>query len=280
MDRQYQNVPGVFMNGLRPRRFKDSRRFSFPRTFGAVSRIDYNFNVDPGLSMPNQNVPDPYWGRPALPNGCTGFGTSDIATTEDRILYDPESTYRWTLMIQGGKEGDTCTLQDSFKSATVYGVRAKGETDEQALVHRRSPYFEIERHDGLDWFDSIISAVKINAKPVSLGTPWLPQWELVGKDGKITYAPSGKNFQIWHDWNATGAETIDGIPYLIGKSWQGSEYGDGGFVYFPREIINVLMSIKGTDALTNAKARPGDIQAVKLNIIEVLLSYMYRLLAA
>src|SRR5436190_22775353 len=34
------------------------------------------------------------------------------------------------------------------------------------------------------------------------------------------------------------------------KSWQGTTVGDNGWLYFSREVVNVVMSIKGTVAYT------------------------------
>jgi hypothetical protein len=72
--------------------------------------------------------------------------------------------------------GDPCTLQSSFKSGVVCALQAVGETtDAQALAHRRGPYFEVTKLPGLDWFDSLWSALQMGTKPVSVGTVWFPE---------------------------------------------------------------------------------------------------------
>lgn len=264
--------------GLTPRAYKDHRRYSFGRTFGATAVLE-DFNVDPGLTMPDQNQPDPYWNNPALPEGCSGFSVADTATTDDKIIYNPKFNYDNTLLMENLPEGSPCTLQDAYKSPVVYGLQAKGEDTSQALSHRRGPYFEVHPTNGLDYFDSLLSAVKINNKPITIGTPWVPQFENIGMNGIQTYMPQGTSFSDWHAWNTVGRKTIGGIIYLVAKTWQGHWFGDGGYTYFPREIINSLMSIQGSDALTNAKAQPGDIQVVRLTIMQMLISYYYRLFA-
>jgi hypothetical protein len=170
-----------------------------------------------------------------------------------------------------------CTLEDSFKSATVYGIRLKGETDEQALAHRRAPFFEVDPVDGQDWFDAILSAVYSNQRPVSLGTSWPLFFEDVGKDGIQRF--TAKSWIGGHDHNIIGKKTIDGVEYLIDDSWQGPGYGDHGLTYFSREKINALMKISGSDALTNRPALPGDIQKVRLTLLQLALSLCFRLLS-
>lgn len=261
--------------GLSRRKYRDGRRYSYSRTFGTVGVIP-DFLVDPQITNPNQNLKDPYWPREALPNGCTGFATAHIAECDLKAPVDPRFTYDKTLLIQNGQEGDMCTLQDSFKSATVYGVRLKGETDEEALKHRRAPYFEVHPTNGQDWFDALASAAYTNNRPVSIGTTWPPYFEMIGANGIQTYVPT--SWVGGHDHNIVGKKTMGGKEYLIDKSWNGGNWGDDGYSYFSREIINATMKIRGSDALTNRAAAPGDIQLVKLNILQVLISLYYRLL--
>ncbi len=39
-----------------------------------------------------------------------------------------------------------------------------------------------------------------------------------------------------------------------------------------------MMNLKGSDALTNRPALPGDIKTVEINVIEVLISFLKRLI--
>lgn len=258
--------------GLSPRKFKDPRSYSYGRTFGTTIAIA-DFTL-PQYSNPNQNEPDSYWPNPALPFGCTGFGTANIAESDLKAPVNPKYTYDYTLLIENGQEGDECSLQDSFKSAAVYGVQLKGETDKDALSHRRAPYFEVHPDHNLDWFDAILSAVASNNRPVSLGTTWPIYLENVGTDGIQLYKPMS-----WiggHDHNIIGKKTINGIEYLIDKSWNGPQWGDNGVSYFSREIVNAMMSITGSCAFTNRPCEPGDVQLVELNVLQVLISLYYR----
>jgi hypothetical protein len=259
------------MRGLKPRKYKDHRRYSYPHTFGTVAGIP-DFSVDPGLGRKDQNIIDPYFGNPPLPSGCTGFGTAGIAEADLKQRVDPKFTYDQTLKISGGQEGDECTLQDSFTSATVYGVRLKNETDAQALTHRRAPYFEVHPISGQDWFDALASAAYTGNRPVSIGTSWPQQFEIVGSDGIQTYRCT--SWVGGHDHNIIGKKTISGVEYLVDDSWNGTDWGDSGLCYWSRDEINTLMSVSGSDALTNRPAVAGDIQLVRLTIWQTIISYL------
>lgn len=261
------------MTGLKLRRFKDTRRYDFHRTFGTAEQlVDCEF--DRNLSNFNQNEPNPVTGDPALPNGCTAFARADIATNEDRIIYEPGFTYAKTCLIEGVPVGEPCTLESSFKSGVVYGLQAVGEvvTAAQALTHRRGPYFEVTLAPGLDWFDSLWSALLKAQKGLSVGTLWYPA--LTEAQTVDTVAISSTT--DGHNWEATGVTTQDGVPRIHVKWWGGEPK------WFGRAAVNALMAAKGSDCLVDVdgKATPADIQTVRLTIIETLISYLQRLLAA
>lgn len=263
--------------GIKPRKYRDHRRYSYSRTFGSVPTKIPDFIIDPLGIRRNQNAQDDYFGNPPLPNGCTGFAVSGVAEADLKQRVNPRYTYDKTLLIQNGQEGDECTLQDAYKSGTIYGVQLKGETETDAETHRRGPYFEVHPDSSHDWFDSIMSAVFTNQRPVSVGTTWPIYFENIGSDGIQYYKPV--SWVGGHAHNFIGKKTINGVEYLIDDSWNGPEWGDNGLCYFSREIVNAMMAIRGSDALTNRPAQPGDIQTVKLNIFLLILSLYYRILA-
>lgn len=260
--------------GLKELFLKSKRRYSYSRTFGTTTENIPDF-ILPQYTNPNQNEPDSYWPRPGLPYGCTGFATANIAESDLKQPVNPQFTYDKTLLIQNGKEGDECTLQDSFKSATVYGVQLKGETDQDALANRRGPYFEVHPTSAMDYFSAVLNAVYTNQRPVSLGTTWPIFFEQIYSDGIQRYTPL--SWVGGHDHNIIGKKTINGVEYLVDKSWNGPSWGDEGLSYFSREIVNAMMKIPGSDALTNRPVAPGDIVRVQIDVIQVLISLLKRL---
>lgn len=257
------------MAGLLPRKYKDHRRYSFHRTFGSTAQYT-DIDLDTGLSNFNQNEPNAVTGDPAYPNGCTGFCRADIATNEDKIVYKPGFSYEKSCLIAGVPVGSPVSLEDSFKSGIVYGLQAVGETtDAQALAHRRGPYFEVENTS--NYFDSLWSAMLKGSKPVSIGTPWFPELMIGESIDSIVI----RSTNDWHNWEACGVKTINGISRIKVKAWTGDVY------YFGRQVINSLIAVQGSDCLcdTDGKATPADVQTVRLNVIQTLISYCQRLIS-
>lgn len=258
----------MILHGLRPIE-KRKTNYSFPRTFGAVQPPvfpDY-YNTDAGFGFPNQNAD-------GLPNGCTGYAQSELCQDEDKVLYKPYFTYDKTLFIEGSKNGEPCNIYDSLDSTRVYGVQRDTETtDEEALKHKRGQYYQVERTNGLDYFDALRSALWVNRganRSISIGSPWYPEFQNPIK-GIVNTVDTENGWDVFsgHNYKICGWKTIGGKPYLIVKPWCGPFYGDEGFAYFSREVINKLFNVPGVAAFTLAQW-DGKIQTVQLNIIAVL----------
>ncbi len=264
--------------GLKPIK-KDHRDYSFHRTFGnATPDVFTEQNFDAGFPIANQDTD-------CLPYGCTGYAQTGLAQDEDKLQYLPKYTYDQTLMEEGILTGGPqyekvgCDIRDSLSSTIVYGLQKLGETPADALNHRRGQYFTLERVPGMDWFDSFRSCMQLNGRSISFGSPWftsfaMPQQGIV--QAPPSYDPSTAS---WHNHKICGWKTIGGVPYLIDASWQGPEYGDNGFVYFSREIINALMNIPGSGAFTLVPFTAANVQNVQLTLYAYLLSYLRMILA-
>ena len=252
---------------------KDHRDYSFALTFGGISYFADSLNLDPSLTMPDQNAD-------GLHFGCTGYTTADICTDEDIRVYLPQYTYHQTMLMEGVAPSDPlyektgCDVRDSLKSAIVYGLQAVGETPAEALNHRRGAYYNVDLISGMDWFDSLRSALQTGKRTISVATPWYPAF-FPGPDG-IMKAPNtyDTTFASWHNWKTCGWKTINGVPYLIAKPWQGPNYGDHGFCYFPREVINKVLSIIGAGAFTVAPFAGDNVQTVILTLWQTIASYL------
>lgn len=246
---------------------------------GAISQEkvpDFSL-LQPSIPIPDQNAPDAYWGNPALPEGCTGFSASYIASLDLRQYANPKYTYDKTLFIENVPDGSSCTLQDAFKSSGIYGVQLKGESESDAENHRRS-YAEVQPF-GQDWFDTVRGAAYQNQRPVAVGTTWLPAWEQFGAtntSGIMINLPT--QWIGGHAWLVVGQKTINDQPFLIGLTWNSTNWGDGGLCYFSREVFNVTMKINGSQAMTNHPAEKGDL-TIRINLLELLISLYHRLLA-
>jgi len=256
----------------------DHRTYSFHRTFGSTvpDMLHPDIDVDAELTMPDQNLE----GRP---NACTGYTQSELCQDMDMTRYLPKYTYEKTLMMDGLEDGQPCDIYTSLKSTIAYGVTNKG-TDDDAFLHRRGAYYQVQKLQNFDWFDSVLSAIRTNLFKnhikcsVSIVTPWFACFEktyggIITSDFTTQPVPD-----VWHNWKIVGQKTINGIPYLKCKSWQGTHYGDNGWHYFSRETFNRLMMIQGTTAFTLAPFDKNNILRVQITIIETILSYLRLLL--
>lgn len=255
---------------------RDGNDYSFHKTFGAIAPYDFpdTYDCDAGLTMPDQNAD-------GFSEGCTGYTQSELCGDEDGVVYKPSYTYEKTLLMANLAPGSPCDMRDSLKSTIVYGIQRTDESsDLQAFPHRRGQYFNVQSTN--DAFDGIRSALwqnRIYKRSVSIGTPWFSQWHapIDGIVPMVSYSGNPNDYP-WHNWKISGWKTINGIPYLIGKTWQGKRYGDNGLAYFSRDIVNKIMDIPGVAAFTLAQADPNNIQTVKLFTLQTLLSFFQRLL--
>lgn len=259
----------MIRNGVKPIKYRDHRTYDFQKTFGQAV-LDYSeFTLDAGLTMRDQNAE-------GLPQGCTGMTQTDCATDQDKLVYEPLFTYKWTLFMEDSPMGSPCSVMASLKSTTVYGLQEKGKEGEE-LTHRRAPYFIIKRLG--DHFDGIVSAMRLKNISVSVGTPWPSDLERTGKDGIVHIYDWPTEFTSGHNYKICGIKHINGEPYLRVKSWQGAHFGDKGWCYFDRKTTNRLLGYEGAGAFANVKAEKSDIRLVSMTIIQTIISYLYRLLA-
>jgi hypothetical protein len=257
----------------------DHRDFSYHRTYGSITPVQFTeCNFDVGFPVGNQAAD-------GLDYGCTGYTQAGLCQDIDKIQYVPKFTYDETLQMEGISPSDPtfekvgCDIRDSLNSTIVYGVQAVGETPAEALNHRRGAYYAVEQVAGMDMFDSIRSALQQNQRSVSFCTPWYAIFA-IPQQGIIQTPPSyDTTFATWHNSRICGWKLINGVPYLINESHQGAQYGVNGFCYFPREVVNQLLSINGSGAFTLAPFTGATIQNVQLTILQTIISFAHMILA-
>jgi hypothetical protein len=256
-------------SGLKRTR-KDHRDYDFHKSFGTTpTALPNALNVDAGLWVPDQNAM-------ALPNGCTGFTQADLCSDEDGVIRDPADVYFNTPPFDSGPRN----IRDSLNVIRTRGVVTY--LSRAVPGDQRTAYYNVRASPPLDWFDAIrlaIYSTQNEKRSVSIGTPWYPEFEQPLQGGIL---PTPTNWSTsratWHNWKICGWKTIGGAPYLIGKSWQGNTYANGGFCYVSRDLINRLMQIPGTAAFTVTKLQPTSIQTVDLGMVATIVSFIRQLL--
>ena len=233
-----------------------------------TSDLPSNFSVDAGLWMPNQNAM-------GLPYGCTGMTQADLCSDEDGVIYDPADIYDNTP--PGGRD-DGRDIRDSLKVVCTEGRPIKRYLSD-GVGNPRPAYFTVRPSGKIDYFDAVRIAILINQqekRSVSVGTPWYPEWG-VAPNGFLR-APSDYSWGhagSGHNWKVCGWKTIDGVPYLLGKTWQGEEWGDGGWCYVSREIFNKTMKQFGTAAFTVAD--DSVVATVDKSVVDQLVAFIRNL---
>lgn len=249
----------------------DHRDYDFVASFGApvAPKFPPELNVDAGLWVPDQNLPEPLFKNPPLPYGCTSYTQADLCADDDAKLYNPMDLENITHANDRG------------------GISIREALDTARKVYNRTYYFSVNAKGGLDFFDAIRFAMMAGApekRSVSIGTPWFPSWEvaLQQKTGVVPMPSEAERSVIhrdpaaipWHNHKICGWKQINGTPHLISKSWQGKEIGDGGFAYFPREVINTVMAIPGTCAFTLTNMGSDSIQTIDLPFLKLVMSFI------
>ena len=259
-------------NGAKPTRI-NHKDYDYLKSFGAISLPSFpdSYMTDPQLWCPNQELPDPVFKNPALPYGCTLYSTADLGNDYSQKLVDNPILVENITHANENGGGD-------IRTALNVGVSLKF----------LPAFYNIQASAPLDYFDAIRLAI-VSGDPekrsVSWGTPWYTEWETAAyaptNPSAIMPAPKDYNNLSglpWHNSKICGFTTIQGVPYLINKSWQGDTIGDHGFLYFPRDVVNSVMTVQGTVAFIVTDATPQSIQTVSVSVVEWIVSLIKNLL--
>ena len=250
----------------------DHRDFDFFKSFGTIAPPTFptEYFTDAGLWMPNQEISDVIQGLPTippLPYGCTDYTQSDLANDElGQLLRNP------------------LDLDNADHANASGGIDIRTSLNAAIQLGWFKYYFNIQANTPvLDFFDAIRLAAFSGApekRSVSWGTPWYSEWENAAQTQSIMPSPQSYDPANlpWHNSKLCGWKTINEIPYLINKSWQGTQIGDKGFLYFPREVVNAVMAVSGSVAFTATQAEVANVQTIDVSVVQWIVSFMRNLL--
>lgn len=241
---------------------RDFRDFSFSRTFaakvGSLGIFPDSFSTDAGLTMPSQDEVNTQFNPPvpALPFGCTDYAQSECCIDLKKQLLSPMLLEN----VTHANANQGCDVRVSLGAAlSVY--------DEEA-------YFAITQVEGSDWFDSIRAAIYASNRSVSIVTPWMSEWAVTDA-GVIVPTFNYTGSEPYHNWKIPG---WNANTQLLGKTWQGTTYGDNGWGYWTRETINEVMEIPGTGAFTIAPILNATVQTVLIGDYEKVVADLEQML--
>lgn len=234
-------------------------------TFGTLSSVPSfppDFDTDTqGFGFPDQNAD-------GQPFGCTNHSQAALATDLTGIRRKPADLEAVThANARGGYD-----IRDSLDAARKLGWFKW--------------YFQINKTSALDQFDAIRYAQLMGVpnnerRSVTVGTPWFDSWQAAILAGKrimpmptpeeLTAIARNSNSFGWHNWEITGWTRYENATALRAKSWQ----GDRDPIYFPREVINVVMSLKYTVAYTPTMLDAlNPVQRISLPLFDWLMSFI------
>jgi hypothetical protein len=239
--------------------------YDFHRSFGTVGDLPTfppEYNTDSGLGMPDQNAD-------GQPYGCTNYSQASLATDLTGKRHDPEQLESLTHANQRGGYN----IRDSLDAARKLGWFGW--------------YFNIQAYAPLDAFDAMRYAQLVGfpeIRSITVGTPWFPSWETAAlRREAVMPMPTFQELEAiranpnafgWHNHKLAGWKQVNGQPMFKDKSWQGTNVGDNGWLYFPRDVINVVMSLKWTVAYTPTMLITPTFARISLPLIDYIRSFV------
>lgn len=239
------------------------------RTFGATTADYTPFSLDAFGTFPDQNAD-------GAPEDCTIYTQNELCQDSDKIHYNRQFL-KDKVVLKSGNPNGPYDINDSLEATVVYGVQEEGKDEKDAYSHRRGRDFRLEKNPGMDWYDTAISIMRSTGCSISVAGPWFPEFESLITNGILpsTFPLIWPNEVPGHNHKIYG---LDENRNLIGKSWQGTEYGDGGKHYWTRNAFNQYMSMAGTGAfiLYSYDGSVVDIEYGLLYTLKFLLSLYLR----
>lgn len=231
---------------------EDRRDYSFHRTFGASGQVvlPASFAIcDPPLRIKNQYETDL----------CTAEAATEIEEGEKSAAMSAEWFFSKEKQIMGNPQAYGADLRTACKAAQKFGFLPQSdapftlddqtrdfiadwknwpvELDAIAATNKIAGYFQVEEFAG-DLFDSIRQTLYQNQssrRSILSGSNWYAEWN-IGQPGIIPTEYSERVAQ--HAFKIFGWEEIAGVTYLMVQNSEGTESGNNGILYFPREVVN------------------------------------------
>lgn len=232
--------------GLRPLP-PDNKDFSYQKVFGAVKVPDIDFGVGIPLKIEDQKETD----------YCAAMASSSVAEDHEEIDLDPLFSFAAIKSIDKQPQEWGSDLRSTCKAATKIGFIEKKDSPytiddprekivylnnwpsgliEKAEKHKQASYFRVD--EGKDIYEAFRGALWQNRATrcsILTGVVWREGW---------TKAPNGiiplEETEQWfgHAMKIFGQKTINEKIYLMAQLSNGTEEGDKGLFYFPKEVIN------------------------------------------
>lgn len=241
---------------------KDDRDFSFGAIFGLpkLEELPDEYIVGKPIRIKDQGNTDM----------CTAYALTAVSEDQELVELNPFYTFGKTKQIMGDWESWGADLRSACKSAVDYGFiptdgiikvpddedRDKAanwanwpqESDQQAARHKKRSYFAVTgQYDTFDNLRATLWQNRAEERSVLAGCTWRQEWTRAS-GGIVPYIYGnggfGHAFKIF-GWKKilTAYSRVDGgeqffETYLMAQLSNGTEIGEDGIFYFPREVVN------------------------------------------
>lgn len=235
------------------------------------------FYTDAGFPIPSQNAE-------GQPFGCTNYSQAQLATNLMKVWHDPKDLEAITHANTKGGYDITASLDACLPPKLLHPER----------LGWIGAHFNIDATGKLDYTDAFKLAQVSGGgelRSITWGTPWFPSWERacnpfnnpsaimpMPTDEELANIRRNLNAYPWHNSVLDGYGTDTGQTLYRDASWQGNTVGKHGFVYFTRDVINVVQNLKGTVARIPAAIKPGNPKTIDLNLVQWIMSHWRSLL--
>lgn len=243
---------------------QDNRDFSHATVFGAVAISDLptgDFFVSETLGIKDQKNKD----------FCAAYAVSAVSEDQEGIELNPEFLFKTAKKLIGGESWkdwglnlrDVCNaivkvgsleqqfypfegkVEDTDRNFLANPANWPEDLDMLAADHRKNSYFAVDGPYGI--FDNIRMTMWKNrneARSVLTGVKWRYSWNSAPR-GIIPVTGWENDPGEGHAIKVFGQALLDNPNkkgekklYLVVQNSWGLKVGDGGFFYFPAEVVN------------------------------------------
>lgn len=200
---------------------------------------------------------------------CTAYAATAVRDSMKNKLYDPQIQWDEELQFMGNPNADGA---NDTRVPMAVGVEIGFVPLGSPLpTDNASAWYAVTQNNGFDLFDSIRMAMFQTQNPLLLGLTWMNEWT-AALGGMIQ--DNGQIVDGGHCVKIAGWKFLNGNPYLVIQNSWGTDAGDNGLFYFPREVVNACFGGFGifyfSDTDNPTIKTLGMIQALLLNLWEML----------
>lgn len=238
----------------------------------------------PAFFYTDADFPITSQGAEGQPFGCTNYSQARLATNLTKRWHDPKDLEAVTHANDKGGYSITASLDVCLPPNLFHPER----------LGWIGAHYNIDATGKLDYTDAFKLAQISGGgelRSISWGTPWFPSWERASNpfnnpsailpmptDEELANIRRNVNYYSWHDHVLDGYGTDTGQTLYRDISHQGNTVGKHGYLYFTREVINVVQNLKGTVARIPAAAKPGNPKTIDLTLVQWIMSHWRQLL--